>query len=83
MGELPRTLCLDCEQPIQDGVASDEYPADAEWSRCYLCALCRTHRYRTEAQAMARCEAGLARRNLLAAQAEGATSTESPSNAPF
>ena len=49
--------CLDCREPISDGVGSDKYPPDAQWSRCYLCAFCRTHRYKSEAHAIARVRA--------------------------
>lgn len=53
--------CLDCREPIADAVRSDGYPEKAQWSRCYLCAFCRTHRYRSERHAMARIWAGFER----------------------
>lgn len=53
--------CLDCREPIEDGLGSSKYPTDAKFSRCYLCAFCRTHRYTNEHSALSRCRAGLAR----------------------
>lgn len=53
--------CFDCLEPISDHPMSKKYPPGADWSRCYLCAVCR-HRYKTEAHASARIRAGLARR---------------------
>lgn len=53
--------CLDCGKALTRAPMSDAYPKDAMWSSCYLCPFCRTNRYRNEAQALARCVAGLAR----------------------
>ena len=49
--------CLDCRQPIKEHVRSSKYPKGAAWSACYLCAFCRTNRYKSEAHAIARVRA--------------------------
>lgn len=53
--------CLDCGEPLTRAPLGPAYPKDAIWSSCYLCPFCRTHRYKSEAQALARCVAGLER----------------------
>jgi hypothetical protein len=54
-------VCLDCREPLRDGVLSKRYPPGAMWSRCYLCVFCRTHRYKSERHAIARCRAAFER----------------------
>lgn len=54
-------VCLDCGTAAMGGVGSDKYPKAAFWSRCYLCAFCRTHRYKSEAHAIARVRAAFER----------------------
>jgi hypothetical protein len=62
---MTEPICLDCREPLRDGVLSGRYPTGAFWSRCYLCVFCRTHRYKSEAHAISRCRAAFER------QAEG------------
>lgn len=58
---MGRPVCLDCLEPLTDWVGSSKYPPSAGFSRIYLCVFCRTHRYKSEAHALARCQAGFAR----------------------
>lgn len=51
--------CLDCGAPLTRAPLGPAYPADAIWSSVYLCPFCRTHRYKSEAHAWARCSAAL------------------------
>jgi hypothetical protein len=53
--------CLDCGEPLTTHPGSDKYPG-FNFSNIYLCPFCRTHRYRSEAAALARCQAGLEKR---------------------
>lgn len=53
--------CLDCRAPLTTHPASEAYGPAFLWSACYLCPFCRKHRYKSEAHALARCQAGLAR----------------------
>lgn len=53
--------CLDCGKPLIVAPFSDQYPKGTAFSSCYLCPFCRTHRYASEAAALARCRAGLDR----------------------
>jgi hypothetical protein len=53
--------CLDCKAPLTESPASEAYGTEVLFSACYLCPFCRTHRYKSEAHAMARCRAGLER----------------------
>lgn len=57
MAELPP--CLDCGEPLTAHPNSTKYPPGTQSSAIYLCPFCRTHRYTSEAAALARCQAGL------------------------
>lgn len=46
--------CLDYKEPLTTHPASDAYGPALLQSACYLCPFCRTHRYKSEAHALAR-----------------------------
>jgi hypothetical protein len=56
--------CLDCGEPLTVAPFAAAYNG-AGFSSCYLCPFCRTHRYKSEAHALARVRAGFQKREAV------------------